>query len=50
LDKRLDGLADEPRPGAPRAIDDERVEKVIVKTLEATPAHATHWCPSGARH
>jgi hypothetical protein len=50
LDKRLDGLADEPRPGAPRAIDDERVEKVIVKTLEATPANATHWCPSGARH
>jgi len=43
LDKRLDGLADEPRPGAPRAIDDERIEEVIVKTLEATPANATHW-------
>jgi transposase len=43
LDRRLDGLADEPRPGAPRKITDEQVEEVIVKTLEATPANATHW-------
>jgi len=41
--KRLDGLGDEPRPGAPRTIDDERVEAVIVKTLEGTPLDATHW-------
>src|SRR5256885_11942965 len=43
LGRRLAGLADEPRPGAPRKITDEQVEDVIVKTLEATPANATHW-------
>jgi transposase len=40
---RLDALYDEPRVGAPRAISDEQVEKVIVKTLESTPKGATHW-------
>ncbi|NMO57911.1 IS630 family transposase [Actinoplanes sp. TBRC 11911] len=43
LERRLDGLADEQRPGAPRKITDEQVEDVIVKTLEAAPANATHW-------
>jgi transposase len=41
--RRLEGLADEPRPGAPRTITDEQVEGVIVTTLEQTPADATHW-------
>jgi transposase len=41
--RRLEGLVDEPRPGAPRIITDEQVERVIVTTLEATPADATHW-------
>ncbi|MFJ6677399.1 IS630 family transposase [Actinosynnema sp. NPDC091369] len=43
LDKRLEGLVDEQRPGAPRKITDERVEQVVVATLERTPADATHW-------
>ena len=33
----LDGLHDEPRPGKPRTISDEDVERVIVKTLEEQP-------------
>jgi transposase len=43
LDKRLEGLVDEQRPGAPRKITDERIEQVVVATLERTPADATHW-------
>ena len=40
---RLDGLQDEPRPGAPRTITDAQVEAVIVTTLEEQPPNATHW-------
>jgi transposase len=39
----FDGLHDEPRPGKPRSIGDEDVERVIVKTLEQQPSNATHW-------
>src|SRR5712675_2160641 len=41
---RLEGLGDEPRPGAPRTITDEQVELVITKTLEERgPGEDTHW-------
>ena len=40
---RLDGLVDEPRPGAPRTITDEQVEQVVTDTQESTPRDATHW-------
>src|SRR6478735_2038219 len=40
---RLQGLTDEPRPGAPRTVTDEAVEQVVVRTLESKPVDATHW-------
>jgi transposase len=47
LRARLEGLADEPRPGAPRTITDAQVEEVVTRTLEAKPANATHWSTRG---
>jgi len=43
LRQRLDGLLDEPRPGAPRRIGDADVERVMRLTLETAPRDATHW-------
>lgn len=40
--RRLEGLADEPRPGAPRAVTDDEVERVVTQTLETKPTNATH--------
>lgn len=41
--RRLEGLVDEPRPGAPRTVTDEQVESAVTRTLESKPADATHW-------
>lgn len=43
LERRLDGLLDEPRPGAPRKIGDAKLEALIAKTLHEKPRNATHW-------
>jgi transposase len=44
LEERLKGLNDEPRPGRPRTITDEHVEKVLAATLEQQPPNGdTHW-------
>jgi len=43
IERRLEGLADEPRPGAPRTITDEQIEDVLVATLKRQPKDATHW-------
>jgi len=39
----LDGLHDEPRPGAPRTVNDAKVEEIVTKTLESNPENATQW-------
>ena len=43
IERRLDGLWDEPRPGAPRKIRDAQVEAIISKAFESPPPGATHW-------
>jgi transposase len=47
LKARLEGLYDEPRPGAPRTVSDEQVERVVIQTLESTPRGETHWSTRG---
>ena len=39
----IEGLHDEPRPGAERKITDDQVEDVVVRTLETKPKGETHW-------
>jgi len=39
----VDALRDEPRPGAPRKIGDEKVEQAVRDVLEKKPKGATHW-------
>jgi transposase len=47
LQARLEGLYDEPRPGAPRKVTDEQVERVVIQTLESTPRGEPHWSTRG---
>ena len=47
LKTRLEGLYDEPRPGAPRKVSDAQVEQVVIQTLESTPRGQTHWSTRG---
>lgn len=41
--ERIDGLLDAPRPGAPRQIGDNDIEKIITATLESMPKGASRW-------
>ncbi len=51
VEQRTEGLYDEPRPGAPRKISDDKIEEVVTKTLESTPRGRTHWSTrSMAKH
>jgi transposase len=43
IERRIQGLLDEPRPGTPRTIGDDAVERVVTMTLESKPKNATHW-------
>ena len=43
LKARLEGLYDEPRPGAPPKIGDDQMEQIVIQTLESTPRGQTHW-------
>ena len=45
LERRLDGLSDEPRSGRPSAVTDDDVERAITLTLETTPKGATIGAP-----
>ena len=50
LAQGLMGLYDEPRPGGPRSIEDERIAALIRKTLKSPPDEAGRWsCRSIAR-
>ena len=40
---RLEVLVDAPRPGAPRRVGDDEIERLITLTLETQPDSATHW-------
>jgi transposase len=48
--RRLAGLVDEPRSGAPRSISDALVEAVLTKTLHEQPPDASRWSSRRLAH
>jgi putative transposase len=51
LDQGIMGLYDEPRPGTPRTVSDEKVATLIQETLNSRPPNGTHWtCRTMAQH
>ena len=43
VERRMEGLLDEPRAGRPRSVTDDDVERIIDTTLHEDPKAATHW-------
>ena len=43
LERGIEGIYDEIRPGRPRSYDDEQVAELIQRTLDSRPEGATHW-------
>ena len=43
LERGIQGLYDQLRPGRPRTHSDERVAELLTKTLQTKPEGATHW-------
>jgi putative transposase len=43
VDRRIQGLYDELRPGRPRSLSDEKVASLLRRTLKSRPPNGTHW-------
>ena len=43
IEKRLDGLLDEPRPGTPKKLSEADVDRVLGMTMEPPPNKQAHW-------
>ncbi len=43
LEDGMAGLRNEPRPGRPRSLDDQRVAELLNRALQTRPAKQTHW-------
>lgn len=43
LEQDVTGLHDQMRPGRPRSVSDERVARLVRKTLQTKPKDGTHW-------
>jgi transposase len=43
IGRRLDGLIDDPRRGAPRKLTDDLIERLVAKTIDEKPAGGRPW-------